>query len=70
MARNEVTPILRAIEKAGGHAKKGGSGHWKIYSENRLVTVISSTISQNSRGRILADLKRGGLPITLGRKTA
>ena len=69
MARSEVTCILRAIERAGGCAKKGGSGHWKIYSEKRLVTVISSTISQSARGRILADLKRGGLPVTLGRKT-
>ena len=61
----EVKTILKAAERAGGRIAKSGSGHWKVYDGPRLVTVISSSPSHTARGRILADLRRGGLAVSI-----
>lgn len=61
MSRKEIAKILKALDEQGFEARRGGSSHWKIYADGRLIAVLSATPSDR-RGllNVIAVLRRAG----------
>jgi len=58
----DLRTLLRAIEAAGCEVTGGGRGHWKVYHDGALVTVVScSSSDRRFRLKVRNDLKRAGI---------
>ncbi len=61
MGRKEIAQILGELDRQGFEVKMGGSGHWKVYADNRLITTLPATPSDHrSLRNAIAILRRAG----------
>lgn len=64
MKHREITKLVKAAEKAGCTARRGGSGHWVITTPSGTVISISASPSDwRYLKNALADLKRAGVDL-------
>ncbi|WNA13635.1 HicA-like toxin [Mycobacterium phage Phayeta] len=60
----ETQDLIRLAEQAGATVEKSKNGHFKVYVEGRMVSVIAGTASDwRSIKNTLAALRRAGLDI-------
>ena len=64
-SQKEVGQLIKQIEAAGGIVTKSKrNGHYKVYFEGRLITVLASTASDHrSIKNARSQCRRGGLDV-------
>lgn len=45
MNRSEWNDLRRRLEALGCNYEMGGKGHWKVYKDGKLITVMPNTTS-------------------------
>lgn len=60
----DVAKLAARVKDAGGDVTRGGSGHFRVYFQGRMVASMANTPSDHrALANTEAQLKRAGLPI-------
>jgi hypothetical protein len=62
--KKETDKFLDQVRAAGAEVKRGGSGHWKVYLNGRMITSVAvSGSDQRGLRNARANVRRAGLQI-------